>query len=252
MPLVVRDEGAVRTLILENPEKKNALTRAMLQELTDAVRALPAPVRVVVLRGASDGGAFSSGFDISAITPDERARGLDPICEPADAIEQCAVPVLAAIDGPCMGGAVELAMACTMRIAGQGAVFAIPPARLGLIYSGTGLVRFLRALAPSQAQRLFLTGDRIDAGEALRIGLIDVVAPSVEAEVARITGVIADNAPLAVTGMLQGIRRLAARGLDDETQNFFEEARARTVQSADLLEGVAAFVEKRKPRFSGR
>lgn len=259
MPVLVEDEGAVRVLTLSNPPKRNALTRASLDELRGALPTTPSsdaqPIRVVILRGDPAGKCFSAGYDISAIDEAEKDAGLDPIRAPADALEACPVPVLAAIEDACMGGAFEIAMACTLRVAATSAKLAMPPARLGLVYSPSGLQRFLRVASPSTVQRLFLTGERLGGAEAQRKGLVDLaVEPGGAFEEARaIAAQIASNAPLAVSGLLDAIRRCARPGgPSDEDRAAIEAARARTVASADLAEGVAAFLGKRAPVFHGR
>lgn len=257
--VLVDDDGPVRVLSLSNPGKRNALTRELLDELVRALPSAPAsdsqPIRCVILRGDPVGGAFSSGYDIGRIDEGERALGLDPIRAPADALEASPVPVLAALEGACMGGALELAMACTLRIASTSARLAMPPARLGLVYSAAGVLRFLRALPASQVQRLFLTGSPLGADEAIARGLVDALAPEGQAldDAKVIAGTIAANAPLAVYGLLDAIRRLSRPGGPrDEDLAAIDEARARTVSSEDLLEGVRAFAEKRPPVFRGR
>ncbi|OGQ26295.1 MAG: hypothetical protein A2138_17350 [Deltaproteobacteria bacterium RBG_16_71_12] len=259
MPVEVEDSGAVRVISVSNPAKRKALTRALLDELQ---RALPTaassdaqPIRAVVLRGDPAGKCFSSGYDITAIDEAEKTVGLDPIRAPADAIEACPVPVIAAIEDACMGGAFEIAMACTLRVAATSAKLAMPPARLGLVYSARGLSRFLRAASPSTVQRLFLTGERLGGAEAQRKGLVDLAVEAGGAfdEAKAIAEQIASNAPLAVAGLLDAIRRVARPGgpsADDLAA--IDQARLRTVASADLAEGVAAFLEKRAPVFRGR
>lgn len=253
--LKMSDEGFIRTLMLSNPAKKNALTREMLEALAAALptdKAGPEqPIRVVVITGDPAGGAFSSGYDINAIDEKERARGLDPILIPANAIENCAVPVVAALNGHVFGGAFELAMACHIRICSPAAKLGMPPAKLGLVYSPTGLQRFLRATSASVCQRLFLTGAPVDASEAWRVGLVDVLQEDPLSEAKAMAEVISNNAPLAVAGLLDAVRRLARPSATPEDVAAVEASRAQTVASKDLQEGVAAFVERRAPNFRG-
>lgn len=259
MPLFVEDAGAVRVLTLSNPPKRNALTRALLDELRVALPTDPSselqPIRAVILRGDPAGKCFSAGYDIAAIDEAEKDAGLDPIRAPADALESCPVPVIAAIEDACMGGAFEIAMACTLRVAATSAKLAMPPARLGLVYSASGLLRFLRAASPSTVQRLFLTGERLGGAEAQRKGLVDLAVEQGGAfdEARALAEQIAANAPLAIAGLLDAIRRAARPGgpIADDLAAI-DAARMRTVASADLAEGVAAFLAKRPPTFHGR
>lgn len=227
----------------------------MLEALADALpteRAGPhQPIRVVILTGDVEGGAFSSGYDINAIDEEERARGLDPILLPANAIENCPVPVVGALNGHVFGGAFELAMACHVRLCAPKAKLGMPPAKLGLVYSPSGLQRFLRATTASVCQRLFLTGAPVGANEAWRVGLVDVLSEDPLSEAKAMAEAISKNAPLAVAGLLDAIRRLSRPKASDGDVAAIEKVRAETVASKDLREGVAAFVERRPPNFVG-
>ncbi len=257
--LLVHDEGRVRVLTVSHPTKRNALSRATLGALADAL-ADPGPVdgdgpRAFVLRGDPAGMAFSSGFDLTSINEAERARGLDPIQPAAEAIKGCPVPVVAAAAGHVFGGAVELLISCHVKVGGRQLKVGVPPARIGLVYATGGLGRFVQALPPSQVLRLFLTGAPIEADEALAVGLFDLLADDPYAEALALAQQMAANAPLAVRGTLDAVRRLSAagqQGLCEEDRQAMEAARQAALHSADLSEGVAAFVEKRPPAFQGR
>ncbi len=238
----------VRTVTLAHPAKKNALTRPMLEALARALPDAPAgpgqPVRAVVLQGA--GATFSSGFDLSSLDDDERARGVDPITPAADALQRCPVPVVAAVDGHCHGGAVELACACALRVAATSTVFGVPAVRLGLVYPAAGLVR-LRAVLGSNAERVLVVGRPFSAADARAWGLVHDVVDDARAHARALALAVADNAPLAVAGTLS-----ALRAIDDGQLDAVEAQRAPALRSADLGEGIRAAHEKRPPRFGGR
>jgi len=205
-------------------------------------------VRVVILEGDKEGGAFCAGFDITQIDDQERARGLDPIENAAQAIETCPVPVIAAISGAAFGGGLELACAANIRLCDESARFCMPPAKLGLAYALNGLRRFQRRLSPGQMQRLFLSGEVLEPFEAYSIGLVENLYEDLESSLQELAEKIAKNAPLAV----QAMRFIIDAGLSSEAAEKYGALREATLNSNDLREGVAAFQEKRKAQFSGK
>ncbi len=238
----------VRVVTLSQPARKNALSPAMLAALAAALPTTPAgpgqPVRAVVLQG--DGGLFSSGFDLGALDDDERARGVDPITAAASALQRCPVPVVAAVDGVCVGGAVELMAACAIRVAATSTTLAVPATRLGLVYPASGLARF-RAVLGRHAERVLVSGAPFSAADARAWGLVDDVVDDARAHAHKLAVAIAHNAPLAVAGTLA-----ALRAIDIDDHAAVEAARRPALHSADLGEGLAAAKEKRPPVFGGR
>lgn len=235
--------SAVRVVTIDNQAKRNALTPSMLAALVEAMR-VSDDVRVVVLQGA--GATFSAGFDLRAIDG-ERDRGVDPIGVAAAAIATCAVPVIAAVDGACFGGAVELLAACHLRMCDSSATFAVPAVRLGLVYPVGGLRRFRRVLG-ANAERVLLVGRPFGAAQAAAWGLVHDVVDEVRETALAMALDLAAAAPLAVRGSLQALRAIDANGSDD----VVEAHRQAALTSADLVEGTRAANEKRPPKFEGR
>jgi enoyl-CoA hydratase/carnithine racemase len=239
--------GAIRVITLAHHARRNALTPDMLRALQQALPNTPAspnqPIRAVIIEGAA--GTFSSGFDLTALTDDERARGVDPITPAADAIATCPVPVIAAVDGHCHGGAVELCAACVISIADTDTRFSVPAVRLGLVYPAGGLRRLRHRLGRA-AERVLLPGTSFSAHDARTWGLIHDVVDDARTAARVLATAIAGAAPLAVSGTLQ-----ALRAIDEGRPADVDAARQAALHSADLLEGIAAAQQKRPPNFGG-
>jgi enoyl-CoA hydratase/carnithine racemase len=256
--LLDRPADGVLRLTISNPAKRNALDHAILDAIAAAVRDL-GDARAVLLTGAD--GMFSSGYDIGDI-PDEvfaeEAERLvaHPFADALEALHDCEIPTVAALPGHTIGGGLEVALACDLRVAADGILLGMPPAKLGLVYSHTGVRRFLETIGAPRTRELFLTARNIDARTALSWGLINEVVGAAELEDAALDLAedLAANAPLSVRGNKRVIRELlAAQGaLDSEVERELVELREASFHSDDLREGVRAFGEKRPARWKGR
>lgn len=251
---------AVARLRLNNPEKRNALDHEVLDALAEALPALDRgiEVRCVVITGT--GRAFSAGYDIGSIPPESFERDAEalvahPFTAAMEAISAHPYPVLAAINGHCLGGGLELAVRCDLRVCAGSAKLGMPPAKLGLIYGHTGLERFIDAIGVAHTRDLFLTGRTIDAERAREIGLVgEVVADEgLEAASLALAAEVAANAPLSLRGNKHAIETLARfRRLTPEQERDLVELRESCFSSADFREGISAFAEKRPPRWQGK
>ncbi|HYY34089.1 MAG TPA: enoyl-CoA hydratase/isomerase family protein [Gaiellaceae bacterium] len=230
------------------PERLNAFDPEALDRLGDLLaEAGSSDARAIVCFG--EGGAFSSGDDLratAAMDSTEWRRTLEAFNRLTREIVAAPQPVIAAVDGVCVGGSFEFAFACDVRVATPRSLFGCPEVAIGLsISNGFSL------LAPRAARRLVLTGELVDAEGALRLGLVDLVVEDPEAEAQRLADRIAALAPLAVAG--------SKRLLDERAKDLLERALdrerdlcTRLFETADAREGLAAFLEKRPPTFEGR
>ena len=255
-----RPAEAVARLTLDNPPKRNALDHEVLDAIATALAQLAEGIdtRCVIVTGA--GGAFSAGYDIGAIpdgsfAEDAEALVAHPFHDAMAAVSGHPYPVLAVIAGPALGGGLELAVRCDLRICSAGATMGMPPAKLGLIYSHTGLERFLDVVGVAHTKELFLTGRNLDAERALAVGLVsEVVADEAIAEAGvELAREIAAGAPLAAAGNKHAIETLARfPRLSAEQERELIALRESCFASEDFREGIQAFAEKRKPRWRGR
>lgn len=241
---------SIATITVNRPKVRNALSIATIEELGAAFEQVKNDdaIRVVVLTGAGDK-AFAAGADISEIAGLSEAEGAEFSRRGQrvfDAIEGLGRPTIAAVNGYALGGGCELAMACSMRVASETAVFGQPEVKLGLIPGYGGTQRLPRLVGKSHALHLLLTGDSVSAAEALRIGLVDRVVPADELveTVAELARKIVANAPLAVRYCIEAVNR---GELADEAMLF-----GKSCGTADMKEGTRAFLEKRAPRFEGK
>jgi enoyl-CoA hydratase/carnithine racemase len=255
-----RPSEAVARITISNPEKRNALDHDILDALAETMPKLEDGIttRCVIITGS--GKVFSAGYDIGDI-PDEvfaeEAERLvaHPFHRAIEAVEAFPFPTVAALNGHALGGGLELAVTCDLRIAAGSAKLGMPPAKLGLIYSHTGLQKFIDTVGIAHTRELFLVGANIDAEEAHRIGLVNhVVAPAdLDEATLGLAAQIASNAPLSTKGNKEIIRKLTSTGrLSEEEERAVIELRLSSFRTDDFREGVRAFAEKRPARWKGR
>jgi enoyl-CoA hydratase/carnithine racemase len=253
------DEPAdgVARLRISNPAKRGALDHEMLDTLAETVGRLDS--RCLLLTG--DGNVFSAGYDIGNLEEgnfEERAEKLvaHPFHSALEALEAYEYPVVAAINGHAIGGGLELALTADIRFAARGVKLGMPPAKLGLIYSHTGLRKFLDVCGVAHTSEIFFVGRNMDADRAGQIGLVNHVVERDELEDASLAmaAEIAANAPLSLKGNKRIIRALreVPQKLPEELERELVELRESCFFSEDFREGVRAFGEKRKPVWRDR
>ncbi len=245
-------------LTISNPAKRNALDHPILDAITASLPSSPARRAASDLTGAH--GMFSAGYDIGEIPDEEfeeRAERLvaHPFTEAIDALEAFPFPTLAVLPGHTIGGGLELALACDLRVARGQIKLGMPPAKLGLVYSHTGLRRFLDAIGAARTRELFLLGRYIDAATALAWGLVNRVAAEAELDAValELAAELAGNAPLSQLGNKRVIAALldAEAELPEEVEEELIELRRASFASQDMREGMRAFAESRPPRWRG-
>ena len=256
-PLLVADHGAVRTLTIHRPDRLNALDSATLDALqvaADAAADDPA-VRVVVLTGGGQK-AFVAGADIAEMSGLTPAQGRDFSLRGQRMMrrfETLPKPVIAMVNGFALGGGLELAMCCHLRIAADSAKVGQPEVNLGLIPGFGGTQRLLRLAGRAAALELCLTGTPVDAARALQLGIVNRVVPAaeLESETMKLANQLADAAPLALRGILDCVNVGGESAIEEGLQ--YEAAQFGLVFSTDdMREGTSAFLQKRQPEFHGR
>ena len=258
MSLIVEKRGTVGWIVFNQPAKKNAINDAMWRGIPEAMARYDADreVRCVAFRGAGTE-AFASGADISEFAKIRAERAavsqydglLDRVLH---SIQGSPKPSVAMIHGFCMGGGLEVALACDLRYCGRSAQFGIPAAKLGLAYSIEGHKRLLETVGHARAREIMFLGRRYPADEAFAMGLVHRILPDEELEkfTTEVIDTLVQNAPLSIANSKTQIEEyVKASGEPDHAR--MQAAIERCAKSADYEEGRRAFMEKRKPRFSG-
>src|ERR1700733_4860154 len=250
---LIEISGARATIRLNRPKHLNRLQPDDLDallELFDRIEADPA-IRVLVLTGT--GRAFSAGYDLnsvaeratSAVEQNSAGSAFEVV---ADRLEDLGVPTICRLNGGVYGGSTDLALACDFRIGIDTCEMFMPAARLGLHYYKSGIQRYVSRLGVDNAKKLFLTAQKIDAAEMLRIGYLTAMVPAeaFDAEVDKLANILAGNAPVAMAGMKRAINEFARGELDEAA---VDRRHRDSMRGSEIKEGIKAFAEKRPPRF---
>ena len=248
--IAVSHSGRVTILSLNNPQKMNVLGSQMINELSDALKGIESDnsCGAVVLRGEG-GKAFCAGADVaylSSLSGEAIGNFVDELREILVSIEAAAKPFIAAIEGFCLGGGLELAMACDIRIAAEDSKFALPEIKLGIMPGGGGTYRLPQIVGTGNAKYMILTGSQIDSAEALRMGLVSKVAAKdkLMPEAMAVAESVSQNSPNSVMEAKKAIYMASRPDYSAERDSFIA-----SLSHPDGKEGTKAFLERRKPKF---
>ena len=250
-------QGRVGILALDDPARRNCLSPEMLQGLTAGlVELADAEVRVVVLRAAPGSPVWSAGLDVHSLPQPGRdpLDYQDPLEHVIRQVEHFPAPVIAMVDGGVWGGACDLAFVCDLAIGSEAASFAMTPAKLGVPYNCSGILHFLNLVGPRMAREMFFTAEPVRAERAAAVGILNHIVPKAELEpfTLKMANRIAENSPLAVRVIKEQLRILArSHPVSPDTFERIQALRRCVFESADYVEGKNAFLEKRKPVFTG-
>ena len=252
-------ESGIGWMTFNNPERHNALTYEMRVAILDILNRFEADenVRVIVMKGAGEK-AFVSGADISQFdskraTPEQQAEYERVSTAVQQRYMSLAKPLIAMIQGYCLGGGLQTALCADLRVASEDAQFGIPAGRLGIAYPAASIRRLIETIGASRSKELLFTARRYPAAEALRMGLVNEVVPKpeLEARVRDLATTIAANAPLSVAASKRTVEEMVKDG-NDRNMGLVDAAIARAMGSEDFKEGRTAFMEKRKPVWKGK
>ena len=257
MKILVHEEGAVATIEFNDPPH-NRLGMALIDALDDAVQLIEHDdaIRAVILRGSGDEN-FSVGADIREFGAAAAGRGvkdfIDQRLRIIRRIEMMSKPIVCAIRGACLGGGLELALACHFRIAARGAKIGLPEVELGVVPAWGGTQRLTRAVGRARALELMLLAKKLSADEAFEAGLLTAVCEpgELDTQVSALAAELASKAPLAVAGILDAVVQGGPKSLEEGLAHEYA-ALERVIRSEDLQEGVLAFFQKRPPNFKGK
>jgi enoyl-CoA hydratase/carnithine racemase len=257
--VLIRKEPPLGWMVMNRPQVRNALNLATWRAIAEGVAQLEADpaIRVLIMRGVTDE-AFISGADISEFkelrSDAEKARAYRQWPNQAiAALTGCNKPVIAMIAGVCVGGGVQVALSCDIRIAARGTRFGIPAARLGLAYPLDGVMALTQIVGPANAREILMSARLFDGEEAWSMGLIHklVALEELEGFVRKYAAQMSHNAPLTMAAAKACIRE-ALKDPEQRNQKLVEEMVGRCFNSEDYREGLRAFAQKRRPQFSGR
>jgi enoyl-CoA hydratase/carnithine racemase len=252
--LRLEKQGHIGHLIIDRPEKRNAFNQRMWELLPELLGTAMADkeIRVLTVHASKPQSAFCAGADISEFAnggkdPVWRQQNQAAISRAQSDLARASKPIIAIIDGDCVGGGCGIAMACDIRISGPDARYGITPAKLGLVYSLHDTKLLVDLVGPSQAKRMLFTGQLLTAHEALRVGLVTILADNPYADAAVMAENIAETSPHSLRASKAIVRRILDGQADDDahTSALFGDA----FDSDDFIEGVNAFLNKRKPNF---
>ena len=249
-------ENGICTIVINRPDKLNALNRKTVEEIGIAVKQAEADtgVKGIIITGAGPK-SFVAGADITEFVGLSQQEGQAMAQYGQDvfrSIERCSKPVIAAVNGFALGGGCELAMACHLRLASENAKFGQPEVNLGLIPGYGGTQRLIQYIGKTKATELLMTADLIGAAEALSLGLVNYVLPQDQLipKCIELLEKIKAKAPLAITSIIRSVDAFFTDGTDGYKAEVSEFGKC--FSSADVKEGTAAFLEKRKARFTGK
>ncbi|MGE7920042.1 enoyl-CoA hydratase/isomerase family protein [Viridibacillus sp. NPDC093762] len=253
--VLYEERGKVAVISLSRPDKMNAISEDLLKELNQIIEKINNEEKIIVAVITGNGKAFMAGADLEQVfksSPEQNRKYNRLIIETFNKIENSPVPFIAAINGYALGGGLELALACTIRIASENAVIGLPEVKLGIMPGAGGVQRLVRTTSRGQAMKLLLTGKNINANEANKLLIIDEVVPleKLMEHSINLAEQISENAPLAVKAIKEAVTIGADLPLNHAI-HYTEESLEKLTRSIDCKEGIEAFLEQRKPDFIG-